>query len=59
MVKDNYLRKDITMSLFARPKHKEQSKVPNSQYIKTESEPAKEDTTPGAKPVNPTQPEAK
>jgi len=47
------------MSLFATLKSKEQSKVPNSQYIKTENEPAKEDTTPETKPVNPTQPEAK
>lgn len=47
------------MSLFAKPKAKEQSKIPNSRYIKTENEPTNEGTTPEAKPINPTQPEAK
>lgn len=47
------------MSLFANLKSKEPSKVSNSQYIKTENEPAKEGTTPETKPMNPTQPEAK
>jgi hypothetical protein len=47
------------MLLFANAKRKEQSKVPNSQYIKTENEPVKEGTTPEAKPTGPTQPEAK
>ena len=44
------------MSVFATFKKKEQFKVPNSQYIKTENEPS-EDTKPEEKPTE--QPEAK
>ena len=45
------------MSVFAPIKKQEQSKVPNSQYIKTENKP--EEAAKPAEPVNPTQPEAK
>ena len=47
------------MSVFATFKKKEQFKVPNSQYIKTENEPNKEDTKPSEQSVNPAQPEVK
>jgi len=46
------------MSVFATFKKKEHFKVPNSQYIKTENEPDKEDTKPSEQPVNPEQSEA-
>jgi hypothetical protein len=47
------------MSVFAPFKKKEQLKVHNSQYIKTENEPDKEDTKPSEQPANPDQPEVK
>ena len=47
------------MSVFAPFKKKEHFKVPNSQFIKTENAPDKEDTKPSEAPVNPDQPEAK
>lgn len=47
------------MSVFATFKNKEQSKVPNSQYIKTENEPDKEDTKPSEQPTTPAPSEAK
>ena len=47
------------MSVFATFKKKEHFKVPNSQYIKTENEPAKEDAKPSEEPVKSAQPEAK
>lgn len=46
------------MSVFATFKKKEHSKVPNSQYIKTENEPDKGDTKPSEQPANPAAPEA-
>jgi hypothetical protein len=46
------------MSVFATFKKKEHFKVPNSQYIKTENEPNKEDTKPSEEPVSPAQSEA-
>lgn len=45
------------MSVFAPIKKQEQSKVPNSQYIRAENKP--EEETKPAEPVNPAQPEAK
>lgn len=45
------------MSVFAPIKKQERSKVPNSQYIRTENTP--EEATKPAEPANPTQPEAK
>jgi hypothetical protein len=47
------------MSVFATFKKKEHFKVPNSQYIKTENDSAKEDTKPSDQPVKPAEPEAK
>ena len=47
------------MSVFATFKHKEQSKVPNSQYIKSENEPVEEDTKPSEQPSTPAPSEAK
>jgi len=47
------------MSVFATFKKKEQSKVPNSQYIRTENEPDKEDTKPSEQPATPAPSEAK
>jgi hypothetical protein len=47
------------MSVFAPFKKKEQSKVPNSQYIKTENEPDKEDTKPSEQSGTTAPPEAK
>lgn len=47
------------MSVFATFKNKQQSKVPNSQYIKTENEPDKEDTKPSEQPATPAPSEAK
>lgn len=44
------------MSILTPFKNKAQPKVPTSQYIKTENEPAKEDTQPEEKPENPVQP---
>jgi len=41
------------MSIFATLKNKEQSKVPNSHYIRTENEPVKEDTKPSEQPATP------
>ena len=46
------------MSVFAVFKKQEHFKVPNSQYIKTENEPSKEDTKPSEAPVDSPQPEA-
>ena len=46
------------MSLFAGSKVKEQSEIPNSQYIKTENEPVQDGTAPETKPITPTLPEA-
>jgi hypothetical protein len=46
------------MSVFATFKNKQQSKVPNSQYIKTENEPDK-DTKPSEQPATPAPSEAK
>ena len=45
------------MSVFAPIKKQEQSKVPNSQYIRTEGKP--EEAANPTEPVTPTQPEAK
>lgn len=47
------------MSVFATFKNKEQSKVPNSQYIRTGNEPEKEDTKPSEQPATPAPSEAK
>jgi hypothetical protein len=47
------------MSVFAAFKKKEQFKVPNSQYIRTENEQDKEDAKPSDQPVSPDQPDAK
>jgi len=47
------------MSIFATLKNKEQSKVPNSQYIRTENEPVKEYTKPSEQPATPAPSEAK
>jgi len=47
------------MSVFAPFKKEEQSKVPNSQYIKTENELNKEDTKPSERPASPAPTEAK
>ena len=46
------------MSVFATFKNKQQSKVPNSQYIKTENEPVKEDKKPSEQPATPAPSEA-
>lgn len=46
------------MSVFTPIKKQEQSKVPHSQYIKTEDKPDEAVTKP-AEPAEPTQPEAK
>jgi len=46
------------MSVFAAFKKKEHFNVPNSQNIKTENEPSKEDTKPSEVPVDSPQPEA-
>lgn len=47
------------MSVFATFKSKKQSQVPNSQYIRTENEPVKEDAKPSEKPATPAPSEAK
>jgi len=46
------------MSAFATLKKKEQVMATNSQNIKTENEPDKEDTKPAEQPVSPDQPAA-
>jgi hypothetical protein len=46
------------MSVYTAIKKQEQSRVPNSQHIKTENKPDEAGTKP-ADPVTPTQPEAK
>jgi len=45
------------MSVLAVFKKHQQPKVPNSQYIRTENEPAKMATKPVVQPINPDQPE--
>lgn len=47
------------MSVFAPFKKEKQSQVPNSQYIRTENEPVKEDAKPSEQPATPAPSEAK